>query len=1172
MESEENVTERDIHDRGVIREYLLCRLAGEQIAESVESALFTDDEYAAVVESVEDELIEDYLDGTLERMEADGFETRLRNSSELRQKVALVKGLRKFAARDERTAKTTSEPRRWTFFRPSFALRFAAVAVVFAFVGVIVWQYAVHQSEADVALARLQRSVAGQRVAEGRTSLQTAYAPLIVTRGAEQPAGTPNREFLSAKAALLKAVADDPDNAGVHHSLGLMYLAEGDLTNALGELKEAEKLGLNNAAIFSDIGTAYLERSSRPSAPDERIRDRALALEYTEKSLSVDPSRIETLFNRALVLEAMDLTLQARQAWRDYLARDPNSEWAAEARRRLERLDSSESGIRTPDDVLKDFWAAYENNDRAAVWRIVSETKELITDSMVFSQLTGKVLEADERGDAAGVEQNLKGMKFAADIESANSADLFFTDLFRYYAAAGRQTRLRVKEAADELRLGYNAVAANGWEDALARFETAAAMYRNAGDHWDADIAEYQVSYVLTQMNRLDESTRRLNEMAARNRRKQYKWPVTLADGWIGSNFTLAGEHSNALAFSNSSLAAAEEAKDSYNQQRALNQLTHQYYWLGDEDQTLATIDKTLTGGPGYFQSQRQRSRNLLFASQGFYRFGYLAAAASFANEQMILARDILKDRWLLHTAHFNRAHVFLRAKNYPAALAEAEQCLRIAESFEDASMRKRQQTKTLLLRADIQREMQNCPEAIENYGKVIADYETSEFAVSLYEARKGRLICYIELDRRDAVTAEMADVIELFEKNRKTIAAEAERNIFFNREQSVYDIAAEYAYAKLKDPALAFSYAESSRARSLLNRMSGDSSALIGLEDLRRKIPSGVGLLYYAVLPRRTLMWALTAGEVRVFDLPVSGSQLRDDVSKFRQSVIERAYSVDSSAALHELLLSRLEFPAETALYIVPDKSLFQLPFAALRSRETGRFLIEDFPIAYAPSASVFAGLVSGVGLRPALPSDQFYGLAATEFDGDANPRLRNIDDAKREVTESARFYGDAIIVSGHEATKKAFWDGLEKGDVLHVAGHYVANRLEPAESKLLLSDGEIRAAEILDKRKVRPRLVVLSACESGIEAYHDSEGMIGAGRAFLASGVPLVIGSQWPVDSAATADLIVAFHLNRARSKLDGLNSLRSAQLATLRDPAERREPYFWAGIMPIGIDLPS
>jgi len=96
--------------------------------------------------------------------------------------------------------------------------------------------------------------------------------------------------------------------------------------------------------------------------------------------------------------------------------------------------------------------------------------------------------------------------------------------------------------------------------------------------------------------------------------------------------------------------------------------------------------------------------------------------------------------------------------------------------------------------------------------------------------------------------------------------------------------------------------------------------------------------------------------------------------------------------------------------------------------------------------------------------------------------------------------------------------------------------------------------------------RLVVLSACESGAGRYYDGEGMIGISRPFIAKGVPLVVASLWPVDSDATAALMINFH--KSRKSGSTADALALAQRAMLHGSDSRyRHPYFWAPFVTVG-----
>ena len=83
----------------------------------------------------------------------------------------------------------------------------------------------------------------------------------------------------------------------------------------------------------------------------DRPDDLPRALGAAERAVKADERLIEARFNRALALESLFLEEQARQAWQDYVARDPGSEWANEARSHLEKLQRG-AGQRGPQPDL----------------------------------------------------------------------------------------------------------------------------------------------------------------------------------------------------------------------------------------------------------------------------------------------------------------------------------------------------------------------------------------------------------------------------------------------------------------------------------------------------------------------------------------------------------------------------------------------------------------------------------------------------------------------------------------------------------------------------------------------------------------------------------------------------------------------------------------------------
>jgi CHAT domain-containing protein len=96
---------------------------------------------------------------------------------------------------------------------------------------------------------------------------------------------------------------------------------------------------------------------------------------------------------------------------------------------------------------------------------------------------------------------------------------------------------------------------------------------------------------------------------------------------------------------------------------------------------------------------------------------------------------------------------------------------------------------------------------------------------------------------------------------------------------------------------------------------------------------------------------------------------------------------------------------------------------------------------------------------------------------------------------------------------------------------------------------DGYLTAEEVSWLNLNGARLVVLSACETGLGQIESGEGLIGLRRAFRTAGADSVISSLWYVADSSTSELMQAFYTNLLAADGKGvLDALRSAQLEML------------------------
>ena len=200
--------------------------------------------------------------------------------------------------------------------------------------------------------------------------------------------------------------------------------------------------------------------------------------------------------------------------------------------------------------------------------------------------------------------------------------------------------------------------------------------------------------------------------------------------------------------------------------------------------------------------------------------------------------------------------------------------------------------------------------------------------------------------------------------------------------------------------------------------------------------------------------------------------------------------------------------------------------------------------------------------------------------FDQSAFPGLPGLPGAGREAQGVGASYRYRTVLVGPEALADRVASELKNADVIHFATHAVADARSPLLTKLLLagsrdgvnshhaSNGFLQASQIYELKLPRARLVVLSACQTGIERAYRGEGAIGLARPFLVAGVPIVVASLWPVDSESTAELMIRFHEHRTRGHKTTIEALRQAQLYMISHPPPSSQGTLnWAAFVAIG-----
>ena len=387
---------------------------------------------------------------------------------------------------------------------------------------------------------------------------------------------------------------------------------------------------------------------------------------------------------------------------------------------------------------------------------------------------------------------------------------------------------------------------------------------------------------------------------------------------------------------------------------------------------------------------------------------------------------------------------------------------------------------------------------------------------------------------------------------------------------------------------------------------------ATTSVEDIKNNVvDSQTIVLEYCLGEPRSYLWAITEDNVQSFELP-SQSEIDDLVRRFHAALSNPSgdgAKLEETRAIGRRLRELLIDPARAELVgrrvvIVGNGALQYLPFAALPlDNDAGGagFFGGVHEIITEPSASVLM-LLKKRGDDERVDRSVMV-LADPVFDP-SDPRVSGFDNvlsaiprsddgswlrsvletgAPREGMrlprlpfsrrEAKRIHGlsdsdQSVMLLDFDARLSQLADSALDRQYLHFATHAVLNAEHPALSGIVLSlvdedgkpvDGFLKLEDIY-RLRMRARLVVLSACQTGLGSDVKGEGLVGLTRGFLHAGANSVIASLWKVDDLATAEFMEEFYTGLLRDGLSPSAALQRAQSAMRRHP-RWSSPYYWA-----------
>ncbi len=987
---------------------------------------------------------------------------------------------------------------------------------------------------------------ANPRPVEARLSSSQRYAPWGGSPATPRPLTElpPEGEDRPVLRGSRPVAGRDPEEL---HRLGLLELYHGGTARAVAAL-EATAERQPSALALSDLAAAYLAL-----AEDDRPWLVIDAIVAATRATGLAPQEPQAAFNLALALERLSLVEESGRAWERYLTIEDDGTWRREATDRLARL-------RQP--TTADLWAGEEQNllaaaeagDRPALAgltrRFARQAKELLEAELLpaWAEAVGtpaaetRLALAKRVAEALAETGELLYLDSIATIERRKDSVSALAEGHLAYARA-QATRDNCSQAEPEFERARKALSAGSSPMALAaRFGQLVCLYRGHPG----------------------EAAEPFGSLAGQLDARRYPTLLARTEGMRGLCLMNLGRHSQALAHYERAVQILAGLGDS-DATRWYGTLDEAYRFLGDR--TGAWRHRLPALRSAVRAANRQLRHSVLAGlARDLTSVGRREAAQVVLDEMLANARAWSQPGAEAETL-LRRIDLHLADGQTELAAAAIAVCEKVAERYQQPAAREQVETELILASAELR--LATSPlEALEPIRVALPRIEESGRGLLFPRALLGLARAHLASGELAAAEEAFERGLQVYERRRAGTVSEEHRISFFATTQASFDAMIRFQALDRGDERAAFAYTERVRTRELRERVEQrrGPGASLTLDEQLERLPANVAVLAYGVLPEELLVWRLRQGSLEMHVLPVSRPEVAETVTALRSSLGD-AHSLDvgkatASRAFDLLLRPALDgLPAETELVFLADRELHQVPFAALFDKQRGRFVVEDHAVEVAPSLELYLGSVERGPSLPAKPR-RVLAVGDPAFDHERFPSLPSLPEAREEAQAVAKLYSSSRVLVGEQATREQILDEMPGSDIVHLAAHVVVDPRNPLGSWVATADlgrEPLRASDLDAGTVAGVELVFLSACDTAPGfADGDREGAAGLARALLASGVPSVVATLWPVKDEAARRLATVFH-SRLLEGRPPSEALRLTQLNLLSEPA-LNDPFAW------------
>lgn len=353
-------------------------------------------------------------------------------------------------------------------------------------------------------------------------------------------------------------------------------------------------------------------------------------------------------------------------------------------------------------------------------------------------------------------------------------------------------------------------------------------------------------------------------------------------------------------------------------------------------------------------------------------------------------------------------------------------------------------------------------------------------------------------------------------------------------------------------------------------------------LEEMQQFLPPQTSIIQFTRDDSLYYGLVITSARVRLFPLQRVDS-VNYLIGRWREALQRQS---NETQMLGRKLYDHLWSPLSDALMgehiiVSPTSAIYYLNFELLTDGQDN-YLLQGYRFSYTPALSLLIAKKATPDARESLAVapgfseqvKQAYRRQQPPFDEQYLKATRQ-PWSLRLARKLRQDYGFRALTES-QATEQQLKQKLTHSRLIYIGTHAIADGQDPLRSRLVLAkgpptdstDGYLHAYEWYGL-PLQADLTILNACESGIGALRDGEGMISLAHSIHYAGCPSTALSLWKVDEKTSTQITEKFiqYLHKGFSKSQ---ALQQAKLDYIQEASPlSQHPFYWGGMILMGQD---